>query len=222
FSDENNEGDFSDENDNVSIVLGEDTQIRYIENNKELPEKHQLLIRFDDLSYLVCSAHMYAQLHVALAKDYNNEYFDIAKEKPSPLSNDFDMLYFEDLLEEVRPNTSIKSFLATKQRIPGLGNGTLQDILFNAKIHPKTKIKKLSKEDKERLFSSVKSTLEDMVKGSGRNTEKTLFGDFGDYKVILSNKTFKDPCPVCGSKLVKESYLGGTIYFCPVCQKLDS
>ena len=207
---------------NVIIVLGEDTQIRYFEKDETLPEKHQLLIRFDDSSSLVCSARLYAQLHVASINDYDNEYYNIAKEKPSPLSSDFNMKYFEDLLSEVNPNASVKSFLATKQRIPGLGNGVLQDILFNAKIHPKTKIKKLSVEDQKRLFRSIKDTLDDMIKYGGRNTEKTLFGDFGEYKVILSPKTFKNPCPVCGDKLVKESYLGGTIYYCPTCQKLDS
>jgi formamidopyrimidine-DNA glycosylase len=217
-----NSSNSNDDKDNIIIVLGEDTQIRYIEKDKDLPEKHQLLIRFDDSSSLTCSARMYAQLHVALAKDYENEYFDIAKEKPSPLSDDFDMKYFESLLDEVRPTTSLKAFLATKQRIPGLGNGTLQDILFNAGIHPKTKVKKLSKAQKEMLFNSIKDTLHEMVKNGGRNTEKDLFGNFGSYEVILSSKTFKNPCPSCGGKLNKESYLGGTVYYCPTCQKLDS
>lgn len=219
---ENYSNDKKDKEDNIVLVLGEDTQIKYIEKDEDLPEKHQLLIRFDDSSSLVCSARMYAQLHVALANDYDNEYYDIAKEKPSPLSDDFDMKYFESLLDEVRPTTSIKAFLATKQRIPGLGNGTLQDILFNAGIHPKTKVKKLSKAQKEMLFNSIKDTLNEMVKNGGRNTEKDLFGNFGSYEVILSSRTFKNPCPSCGGKLNKESYLGGTVYYCPTCQKLDS
>ena len=218
----NGKEDKYNKEDDTILVLGEDTQIRYIEKDEDLPEKHQLLIRFDDSSSLVCSARMYAQLHVALANDYNNEYYDIAKEKPSPLSDDFDMKYFESLLDEVRPTTSIKAFLATKQRIPGLGNGTLQDILFNAGIHPKTKVKKLSKAQKEILFNSIKDTLNEMVKSGGRNTEKDLFGNLGSYEVILSSKTFKNPCPSCGGKLNKESYLGGTVYYCPICQKLDS
>ena len=208
--------------DNVIIALGEDTQIRYIEKDEDIPEKHQLLIRFDDSSSLTCSARLYAQLHVAYINDYNNEYFIVAKEKPSPLSDDFNMKYFEDIFSQTNQNASVKSFLATKQRIPGIGNGVLQDILFNAKINPKTKLKKLSVGDQERLFESIKNTLDQMIRYGGRNTEKTLFGDFGGYKVILSSKTFKDPCPVCGDKLVKESYLGGTIYYCPSCQKLDS
>lgn len=124
------------------------------------------------------------------------------------------------MIDELRPNTSIKSFLATKQRIPGLGNGTLQDILFNANIHPKTKIKKLGIDTKEGLFESVKKTLQTMRENKGRDTEKTLFGDHGEYETILSSKTFKDPCPICGDILIKESYLGGTIYYCPTCQPL--
>ena len=145
-SQEKNRGD--DEETEVIMVLSEDINVRYIGSGEEIPEKHQLLIKFEDFSAFVVSARMYAQIHVSLAKDYKNEYFDAAKEKPSPLSDDFDMNYFEKLLSEVRPTSSVKAFLATKQRIPGLGNGTLQDILFNAKINPRAKIKKLSEKNR--------------------------------------------------------------------------
>jgi formamidopyrimidine-DNA glycosylase len=42
---------------------------------------------------------------------------------------------------------SAKAFLATEQRIPGLGNGVLQDILFTAGIHPKRKMAAISEEE---------------------------------------------------------------------------
>jgi formamidopyrimidine-DNA glycosylase len=204
----------------TKIVFGDGANIRYLSKDEEIPEKNQLLIKFDDLSSLTCSTQMYAQIHVAIATEYDYMYYDVAKEKPSPLSDDFNREYFESLIGEVSPNASVKSFLATKQRIPGLGNGTLQDILFNAKIHPKTKIKKLTLDDKDRLFESVKKTLKTMRENKGRNTEKTLFGEFGEYETILSSKTFKNPCQICGDKILKESYLGGTIYYCPICQPL--
>lgn len=204
----------------IKLVFGDGANIRYLATDEDIPEKNQLLIKFDDLSSLICSTQMYAHIHVAIATEYENEYYDVAKEKASPLSDDFNKEYFENLLDEVRPNTSVKAFLATKQRIPGLGNGTLHDILFNAKIHHKTKIKKLTHEDKDRLFESVKKTLKIMTDNKGRNTEKTLFDEPGEYETILSSKTFKNPCPVCGDKIIKESYLGGTIYYCPTCQPL--
>lgn len=110
---------------------------------------------------------------------------------------------------------SVKAFLATKQRIPGLGNGVLQDILFNAKLHPKRKMNTLSKEDYSFLYYCVKNTLYDMTSRGGRNTEKDLFSCPGGYKTILSSKTLDKPCPVCNDELVREAYLGGNIYYCP-------
>jgi len=206
--------------DETKIVFGDGANIRYFKEEEKIPEKNQLLLKFDDSSSLTCTTQMYAQIHVVLATEYENEYYDVAVEKPSPLVDDFDEEYFENMIDEVRPNTSLKAFLATKQRIPGLGNGTLHDILFNAKSHPKTKIKKLSVEDRNSLFNSVKNTLKLMREKKGRDTEKTLFGEAGGYRTILSPKTFKNPCPVCGDKIIKESFLGGTIYSCPTCQPL--
>ncbi|KZX15581.1 formamidopyrimidine-DNA glycosylase [Methanobrevibacter cuticularis] len=205
----------------TKIVLSDGAIIRYLSKDNEIPEKNQLIIKFEDSSAIYCTIQMYAHIHVTLTKDYENEYYEIAKAKPSPLSDDFSTKYFEGLILDLRSTTTLKSFLATKQRIPGLGNGTLQDILFNAKLHPKSNIKNLSLDDKERLFKSIKETLKRMTEASGRNTEKTLFNTFGKYKTILSAKTFKDPCPVCGNKIIKEAYMGGTVYYCPKCQPIN-
>jgi formamidopyrimidine-DNA glycosylase len=59
-----------------------------------------------------------------------------------------------------------------------------------------------------------------MAEKGGRDTEKDLFGNAGGYKTLLSKNTYKNPCPNCGNTIVKEAYLGGAIYFCPVCQPL--
>ncbi|MCL2059396.1 MAG: hypothetical protein FWH01_10130 [Oscillospiraceae bacterium] len=110
--------------------------------------------------------------------------------------------------------------LATEQRIPGLGNGVLQDILFNARIHPKRKAEALSDTERETLYHATVSTLKEMRDGGGRDTEKDLFGKEGGYQTFLSSKTLAYPCRVCSSGLKREAFLGGNIYFCPVCQKL--
>jgi formamidopyrimidine-DNA glycosylase len=43
---------------------------------------------------------------------------------------------------------------------------------------------------------------------------------FGRYKTLLSKNTAGKPCPVCGTAIVKEAYLGGSIYYCSGCQKI--
>ena len=59
-----------------------------------------------------------------------------------------------------------------------------------------------------------------MTSMGGRDTENDLFGQLGGYKTILSKNTLKNPCPNCGNAIVKEAYLGGAVYYCPVCQTL--
>ncbi len=131
----------------------------------------------------------------------------------------FDRSYFGALFCEKTDKLSLKAFLATEQRIPGLGNGVLQDILFNAKMHPKKKVSTLSKKDKEGLLDSLKLTLSRMVTHGGRDTEADLYGRQGGYKTILSRNTVGKPCPICGTIIQKEAYMGGSIYFCSTCQK---
>ena len=59
-----------------------------------------------------------------------------------------------------------------------------------------------------------------MLSGGGRDTEIDLYGKRGRYKTILSKNTAGKPCPSCGTLIKKESYLGGSIYFCAKCQSL--
>jgi len=76
--------------------------------------------------------------------------YDIAKARPSPLTDAFDRAYFAALFAVDTPKLSAKAFLATEQRIPGLGNGVLQDILWTARIHPKRKMGELSEPESRR------------------------------------------------------------------------
>lgn len=115
---------------------------------------------------------------------------------------------------------SAKAFLATEQRIPGLGNGVLQDILFEAGLHPKARLENLTDEDLDSLYRSIKRVLLRMTQQGGRDTEKTLFGQYGGYMTILSKKTLEEPCPVCGGMISRQAYLGGNVYFCPRCQEM--
>ena len=204
----------------MRLGFSDGVNARYLAPDEERPAKHQLLLDFDDGSSLVCTISMYGFFGLCRADDQGNEYFQSAKQKPSPLSDAFDAAYFEGLFSNAKPTLSAKAFLATEQRIPGFGNGVLQDILFRAGIHPKTKTGDLNGREKKLLFDAVKSTLIEMTRAGGRDTEKDLYGQAGGYRTILSRNTLDKPCPVCGGALIREAYLGGNIYFCPVCQPM--
>ena len=205
---------------NVHLVFNDGVNIRYYEASTREPDKHQLLIRFDDDSFIVVKVQMYGGMVVFYEGEYDNFYYQVAKEKPSPLTSDFTEDYFTDMFNKSEKKLSAKAFLATEQRIPGLGNGILQDVLFEAGIHPQTKLKSMESSDIKSLYESVISTLKTMTENGGRNTEKDIYGNSGGYQTILSSKTWNEPCPKCGGPITKKAYLGGSVYFCPVCQPL--
>ncbi|MDR2956059.1 MAG: endonuclease VIII [Prevotella sp.] len=202
----------------ITITIGDGTNLKYYPAIEKYPIKHQLLIVFEDKSFLVFTVAMYGAIY-AYKGEMDNFYHRNSLNSISPLSEVFDRQYFEGIFKSVKKDMSVKALLATEQRIPGLGNGVLQDILFNAAIHPKRKISTLSDLEKDDLFHSLKVTLQSMTDKGGRDTEKDFYGNFGKYKTILSRNTYKAPCPNCGGEIIKEAYLGGSIYYCPVCQK---
>lgn len=202
----------------MRLVLSDGVNPRYFTPGEKGPEKHQLRIDFDDGSAVICTVQMYGMMWVFSAGENDNPYYLAASEKPSPLTTAFDGAYFAEILSAAKPSLSVKAVLATEQRIPGLGNGVLQDILYNARINPKSKLLVLTELEKSDLFDSVKHTLREMTEKGGRDTEKDLFGSPGGYTTILSNKTMNNPCPRCGGNIVRQAYLGGNVYFCPHCQ----
>jgi formamidopyrimidine-DNA glycosylase len=203
------------------ILLGDGIELRYHEKGAQLPPKHQLLLEFSDGSALSAKVQMYGGIWCFPEGEFENFYYQVAREKPSPLTGEFDRDYFERLLASPKvQKLSVKAFLATEQRIPGLGNGVLQDIVWQVRIHPKRKVQTLTQTEKAQLFAAVKETLQLMAEQGGRDTEKDLFGRSGGYQTVMSKNHAGQPCPVCGTEIIKQAYLGGSIYFCPECQKV--
>lgn len=205
--------------DDTHIAVSDGVNLRYYPAEAGIPSKYQLLVTLDDEAFLVFTVAMYGGIN-AFRGVFDNPYYLGALSKPSPLDERFDAVCFDRLVAGAKPNLSAKAFLATEQRIPGLGNGVLQDILFKARIHPKRKLATLGDRELENLYVVIKSVLREMTAAGGRDTEKDLFGNFGGYRVLLSKNTWREPCPVCGGALVKEAYLGGAVYYCPHCQPL--
>jgi len=207
--------------DELKLVVFDGINVRYYGESDRLPVKHQLHIEFDDLTSITCSVQMYGgMLLLDESEEEEHGHYKSSKRKIKPLQPAFDEMYFESLMGNAKQTLSAKAFLATEQRIPGLGNGVLQDILFNARIHPRRKLASLSDDENQAMYVGVTQTLATMTAEGGRDTEKDIFGVNGEYVTKLSAKTKNNPCQACGSAIIREAYMGGNIYFCPVCQKI--
>ncbi len=201
------------------IVLGDGAALRFYGDSRDVPKKNQLYIEFTDKSALAATIQMYGGLWAFKEGQNDNPYYLGSCEKPSPLSHEFSYEYFKALNNEALQNKSVKAFLATEQRIPGVGNGVIQDILFKAGFHPKRKMNSLTEEDMSNLYRTLKEVLKEMTENGGRDTEKDLYGNKGGYMTYLSKNTYGEPCTKCGYLIHKENFLGGTIYFCEHCQR---
>lgn len=201
------------------LALSDGVRVLFHGKLETIPDKHQLLMCFEDGSALSFSVQMYGGICCFKPGEYDNPYYLVALEKPSPYSEEFTEDYFSGLLKADTAKLSLKAFLATEQRIPGFGNGVLQDILWHSRLHPKTKMVNLKDQDLSTLYLNLKRDLTLMADEGGRDSEKDLYGNPGGFKTVMKASNKDKPCPVCGTGIEKTSYMGGSIYTCSSCQK---
>lgn len=202
------------------LVLGEGGErILFHESERTLPKKHQLLLRFTDDTCLSVSVQGWGAallLHESEVATHPH----LAGRGPSPLTEEFTWDYFLRLFGGLKEEDSraVKFFMISKPGILGVGNGVLQDILFNAGIHPKRKVMALDDDEKRSLYAATRSTLREMADLGGRDSDRDLYNRLGGYKRILDSTKVGQPCPRCGTPIEKISFLGGASYYCPTCQ----
>lgn len=100
----------------------------------------------------------------------------------------------------------------------GISNAIFQDVLFRARVHPKTKACMLSEEQLLGVFDGINIVVEQRRKLGGKVQFTDLYGEPGGY-VASMGSNFKDrECPNCGTLIIKLAHGGGHVYLCPSCQ----
>lgn len=200
------------------IVFSDGVTPRYYEDKGKFPKNHQFALFFDDDTALICTVRMYGFIDVCPLGSCKEEYYLSSATKPNPMTDGFTYEYFRSLYSGQK-KLSAKGFLATQQRIPGIGNGVLQDILWDAGIDPRYKLENATEEDFRAMYDSTVKIVRKMCLEGGRDTENDIFGNPGGYISQLCKKSYDEPCMKCGYPIHKAAYMGGTIYFCEKCQK---
>ena len=182
-------------------------------------QKNQLVLIFENDDALELKIKFYGFILLGKPEDLyaHYPYYKMAIDSIHPCDDQFTYDYFLASTHLLEPKGSVKSALATEQHLPGLGNGTLQDILFDAKLSPKRKINTLTKDDRVRLYQTTINKIDEMITFGGRDQTLSIYGEKGGYQVKMSNS--KTCCPICQTPLTKEAFLGGKVIYCPNCQK---
>jgi formamidopyrimidine-DNA glycosylase len=201
-------------------ALMSDIVPRYTEPKEKPVKKHQLLLEFEDGSYLSYTASLGGALFL-FEVDKNGDPIGYKSDFPLITTSEFTYDFFKALIEKTEGKIlSVKQLLATKNRIPGIDNNLLQDILWEAQVNPKKKIDTLNKNEINRIYKAIKTIPSAIIAAGGKDIDKDVYGNIGGFPSRVSRNTVGKPCARCGTKIVKEAYLGGSVFYCPACQKI--
>ena len=138
---------------------------------------------------------------------------------PEPFEEEFDAGYLQRAIGLRR--AQIKPLLLDQKVVSGIGNIYADEILYDARLHPRRKANTLSEEEWEALHAAIRSNLAAGVEHRG--TTVRLYKDVSDRPGEHQNylRVFEkqgQPCPRCEGEVVREKVSGRPSHFCPACQ----
>jgi formamidopyrimidine-DNA glycosylase len=143
----------------------------------------------------------------------------VAKLGVDPLDESFTVGLLQRLLANRRG--MIKTTLLNQSIIAGLGNVYTDEILFQARLHPRRRASHLSEEEVKRLHVSIGAELQRGLElgGSSEMAFVHLDGNVGAYQETFQVKGRRGkPCFVCATPIERIKVGGRGTYFCPRCQ----
>ena len=156
-----------------------------------------------------------------LPKEAVTEDAFIKKLAPEPWTISVDELYQK---LQRHKNSAIKPTILDQTVICGLGNIYADEALFASRLHPERKCGTITREETKLLIQNAKDVMEKSI-ASGGSTMATYVkadGTKGDYLELFA-QVFRrqgQPCPRCGTGIIKIKVAGRGTHLCPHCQEL--
>lgn len=115
----------------------------------------------------------------------------------------------------------VKPFLMDAGVVVGVGNIYASEALFEAGIHPKRSVSRISAARWQRLAEAVQHVLSRAIEQGGTtlNDFQDAEGNAGYFQVSLAVYDREgEPCPRCGTPIRRLTQAGRGTYYCPGCQ----
>lgn len=189
------------------LHFGMTGDLQYYKDPDKEPEYDQILFQFVNGYHLAYV--MTRKLGEVRVVDVPESLIEEKKLGPDVLADDFDFEAFRQLLDHRRG--MIKSALMDQQLMAGIGNVYSDEILFQAGIHPRTKVQELDADHLRRIFDCLKEVLHVAIE---HGAEPEQFPD--DYLTQYRHTDHK--CPKCGGPIERIEVAGRAGQFCPRCQ----
>ena len=202
----------------------------YNKDNNEIPKYFKASINFTDGTRLCLGDKRgWTKLKIMTTdeiENYNN-FTDLGIDVFSP---EYTIENFSKALNAKKP---IYLVLMDQKIISGLGNIYVNEILFQAKVHPQKQAHTLDKEQVEDLYKIVKQIMEKAFAEKGTTVKSfldrtpssvgwhTLDGSEGGYYKYLKifDKNGQE-CTICKSSIQKLQLGGRNAFYCPSCQPI--
>jgi len=142
---------------------------------------------------------------------------------PEPFSEEFTTGYLNGKIGSRR--AQIKSLLLNQKVVAGIGNIYMDEILFDARLHPRREANTLTDEEWTALHRAIRKNLAAGIEHRGTTVRLyfDVLGRPGDHQNHL--RVFEkhgNPCPGgCGGKVIREKVGGRATHYCPACQSED-
>jgi formamidopyrimidine-DNA glycosylase len=144
----------------------------------------------------------------------------ISRLGPDPFSEDFTVEYLTSALNR---KAGVKGLLLDQSVVAGLGNIYVDEVLFSAGVHPTRKANTLTAEEIQNIHAATRDILRRAIEQRGTTFDSyhDAFGETGKFQHQLKVFTRAgEPCPNCGTEIIKSRVAGRGTHFCPSCQPL--
>lgn len=141
---------------------------------------------------------------------------------PEPLESHFTADEFAARFAR-RGKTNIKAALLDQTVVAGVGNIYADESLWGAKIHPKRLVNTITPEEFTLLYKELREVMNLAIEKGG-STDKNYVnaegkrGSYMDFARVFRREN--EPCPRCGTTIIKFKAAGRGTHICPHCQVL--
>ncbi len=118
--------------------------------------------------------------------------------------------------------TPIKSALLNQKLLRGVGNIYADESLFRAGIRPRRRAASLTRDDLQRLYTSVQQVLNEAIAAGGSSINDYVDSDGEEGMFQIQHRVYGregEPCLVCGTPVKRVVIAGRSSHYCPRCQK---